>query len=141
MPLVSPLCVYQVRCARPVLGKCGAQGGGNAKWGCWCWDHSALHQMRVRLHGRSISIFIPDDAKSHLGLGRAPYGLYGVKYIELVSLRHHGRSNSNLHGLPFFQTGLQAKSGFESVLISVPGTLGTWAETRLNPPKAVTYPA
>ena len=36
--------------------------------------------------GQSQFCFIPNGAKSHLDLGRAPYVLYGVKYIDLVSL-------------------------------------------------------
>ena len=32
----------------------------------------------------------PGVSDPHLDLGRAPYGLYGVKYIALVSLPHVG---------------------------------------------------
>ena len=74
---------------------------------------------------------------SHLALIRAPYVLYGVKYIDLVSLAEGqplpGQSFSNdqnLISLPLFPNGLQAKSGFEMCL--GPGTLGAGAKTRLK---------
>ena len=46
-------------------------------------------------------------------------------------------SQSQIHNAPFFQNGLQAKSGFEMCFGL--GTLGAGAKTRLHTPKAVTY--
>ena len=53
-----------------------------------------------------------------LDLGRAPYVLYGVKYIELVSLENCGRMSRRSCRMP--TPVLQATSGFHT-------------------PKAVTY--
>ena len=64
----------------------------------------------------------------HLDLVRAPYGLYGAKYIDPVSLASFFRRRQSecvpkpclepvnpklLHRAHFLQSGLQAKSGFE----------------------------
>ena len=52
-----------------------------------------------------------------LDLSRAPYVLYGVEYIDLVSLDGAQPVKSHIlilvHRAPFFENGLQAKSGFE----------------------------
>ena len=76
---------------------------------------------------------------------RAPYVLYGVKYIDLVSLGKKGAlckilvgsvyslrpvNLKFLHNAPFFQNGLQAKSGFD--MCFGPSTLGAGAKTRLE---------
>ena len=74
----------------------------------------------------------------HLDLGRAPYVLYGVKYIDPVSPKHHSPPISNSYiAPPFFFNGPNLDLG--CVLISDPGTLGTGAKIRLHTPNAVTY--
>ena len=49
---------------------------------------------------------------TNLDLGRAPYVSYGVKYVGLVSLAPaHAVNLKFLRGAPFFQNGLQSKTG------------------------------
>ena len=74
-------------------------------------------------------------------LGYAPYVLYGVKYIGLVSLGvldGPSISNSNI-ALRLVKMACKQNLGLRSVLISDPSTLGAGAQTRLRTPKAVTY--
>ena len=62
-----------------------------------------------------------------LDLGRAPYVLYGVKYIDLVSL--DGARPVNLKSYtapPFFQNG--AKSGFEMCFDIRSQHFGCWGQ-------------
>ena len=64
------------------------------------------HQCPVRPHA--------DDARpvnlKLLDLGRAPYALYGVKYIDLVSLDDARPVNLKiLHRAPFFSKWLASK--------------------------------
>ena len=77
-----------------------------------------------------------------LDLGRAPfcYGLYGVKYIDLVSPEQHGPSISTSYITPFFdKMACKQNLDLRCVLISDPSTLGAGAKSRLHTPKAVTY--
>ena len=69
-----------------------------------------------------------------LDLGCAPYVLYGVKYIDLVSLDGAMASQSHiLTPRPFlFKMACKQNLDLRCVLISDPGTLGAGAKTRLE---------
>ena len=72
-----------------------------------------------------------------LDLGRVPYVVYGVKYIDLVSLDAAKASQSQ--SLTSLRLKWRKIWIWGCVLIPGPGTLGTGAKTRLHTPKAVTY--
>ena len=86
---------------------------------------------------------LPQARQSQItGLGYAPYCyvLYGVEYIDPVSLDATGPSISNLYIAPFFfKMACKQNLDLRCVLISDPSTLGAGAKTRLHTPNAVTY--
>ena len=87
----------------------------------------------MRLQGRGDVWYLALTISNYVtSVVRAPYVLYGVKYIDLVSLGKKGgylALTKSYTAPPFFQNGLQAKSGFE--MCFRPSTLcdlGCWGQ-------------